>query len=147
MRVQTFYRCALWLPLLLPALTAFIVHGAGDIPATEPAHTLVELLLYSGIYGGLPYLVLAVFGTWWIDDRPEARIRRQALLAPLWMVAIWIPTAAIPAALARELDMFIGLVGLGTAVILALGYAYVALVFLMRRVLYSRMHDSAVPAQ
>jgi hypothetical protein len=29
MSVQTFYRLAVWLPLAIPALVAFIVHGLG----------------------------------------------------------------------------------------------------------------------
>jgi hypothetical protein len=66
MTVQTFYRCAVWLPLAIPALVATAVHAAGWSPSLSPVVKLVQLLLFSGVYGGLP---LAAWATWWIDGR------------------------------------------------------------------------------
>lgn len=137
MTVQTFYRCAVWLPLLVPALVAFAIHGFGLRPTYPPVQKLVQLLLMSLLYGGLPYLVLAAYATWWIDDHSESQIRRKAVSAPLWMAAAWLPLAAVLGILSGRPDTFLGLVGLGIAVIFPLGYAYVALVFILRELLYS----------
>lgn len=133
MTVQTFYRCAVWLPLAIPALVATAVHAAGWRPSLSPVVKLVQFLLMSGMYGGLPYAALAAWATWWIDRRPEPEIRRRALQAPLWMVAAWLPFTAAIGGLAGRVEIFLGLAGLGILVILPLGYAYVTLVFLLRR--------------
>lgn len=133
MSAQKFYRAAVWLPLLVPAVVAIPVHTLG-MPRSAPLlFKLVQVLLMSGIYGGIPYAALAAWGTWWIDRRPEAEIRRRALFAPFWMLAAWTVCAAVIGTLSRRFNIFAGLVGLGALVILTLGYAYVALVFLLRR--------------
>ena len=132
MRVPTFYRCAVWLPLLVPAGTAFVVHVLGLHPTFQPILKFVQLLLISGVYGGVPYLVLAVYASWWIDNRSERLIRRRALQAPLWMIALWTPVAAVVGILYGRLDTFAGLVGVGVLFIVPLGYAYVAVVLLLR---------------
>lgn len=136
MKVQTFYRCSVWLPLLVPAAVAAAIGGLGLRPGFQPAEKLVQLLLVSGIYGGLPYLAVAVYATWWIDGHSESQIRRRALLAPLWMCVAWMPIAALVGVLYGRIETFVGFAALGIAVILPLGYAYVALVFLLRQILY-----------
>jgi hypothetical protein len=133
MTVQTFYRCAVWLPLLVPALTAVGVHGLGARPTFGPTVKLVQMLLMSGVYGGLPYAMLAAWATYWIDERPESEIRRRALQAPFWMLGAWIPMAGLFGVLSGRFELFLGLAGLGAVVIFPLGYAYVALVFMLRR--------------
>src|SRR5688572_533550 len=133
MTVQTFYRCAVWLPLLVPGLVAVAVHAVGLRPSFPPLVKLVQLLLVSGMYGGLPYAVVAAGTTWWIDRRPEPQIRRRALQAPLWMLAAWLLFAASLGVVSGRVDTILGLAALGAVVILPLGYAYVALVFLLRR--------------
>lgn len=57
MTVQTFYRLAVWLPLLVPATVALAVHGLDLRAASTPIDKLSQLLLISGIYGGIPYVV------------------------------------------------------------------------------------------
>lgn len=133
MTVQTFYRGAVWLPLVVPALVAVGVHAAGVHPSSRPAAGVVQLLLVSGLYGGFPYAVMAAYGTWWIDRRPESQIRRRALRAPLWMLVAWLAFAAFLGIVSGRVQIFLGLAALGTVVIFPLGYAYVALVFLLRR--------------
>lgn len=116
-----------------PALVATAVHGAGWRPSLVPLAKLVQLLLVSGIYGGLPYAALAAWATWWIDGRSEPEIRLRALQAPLLMVLTWLAAAAAIGMIVRGADMFLGLAALGTLATLSLGYMYVALVFLLRR--------------
>lgn len=111
-------------------------------PTFSPLAELVGIIIVSGLYGGIPYLVLAVYATWWIDHRPEPVVRRRALQAPLWMIGLWIMAAAVVGVRSGKLDMFAVLVGLGAAAILVVGYAYVGLVFLLRALL-SRFLDVA----
>jgi hypothetical protein len=132
MTLHTFYRLALRLPLLVPATVALVVHGLDLSVASAPAGKLVQLLLVSGIYGGIPYALLAVWATFWLGDRTEASIRRMALLAPVFMVAVWLPFAAAIGLLYGRFDTFAGLAALGVVLIVPLGYAYVAAVFLLR---------------
>jgi len=130
--VQTFYRYAVWLPLIVPGVLTLAARGLGFRPSALP---LGEIIVLSGMYGGLPYAVIALWGTWWIDSRPERQIRRRALQAPLWMLIPWALFAAVIGVLARRIDAFAGLAGLGTVIIIPLGYAYVGVVFLLRSAL------------
>ena len=130
MTVRTFYRWSVLLPLIAPALIMIAKKGFGVRPSMLP---FGEVLLLSGIYGAMPYAIIALWGIWWIDSRPERQIRRRALQAPLWMLVAWIVCAAIIGALSRQVPVFLGLAGLGAVMILALGYAYVGAVLLLRR--------------
>lgn len=133
MTVQTFYRIAVWLPLVVPAIVAIGVHVLGFDPDGGPLVKIVQLLLMSGVYGGPVYLLVAAWATWWIDSRPEREIQRRALMAPLLMLAAWIALAVILSAIFGEVRMFAALAGLGAVMIVGLGYLYVALVFFLRR--------------
>jgi hypothetical protein len=135
MTVQTYYRCAVWLPLIVPALVAIAVQGLDLRPGLSPLTKPVQLLLISGLYGGMPYFLLAVYATWWIDGRAEAAIRRRALLAPLWMIGVWIPLAALIGILYGRSDAFLGFAGIGILFIVPLGYAYVVLTLTVRAVM------------
>lgn len=135
MTVRTFYRLAVWLPLLVPALVALVVQGLGLRGAGGAVDEGVQILLMSGIYGGIPYAALAAWASWWIGGQPESRIRRRALVAPFWMLGAWVTFALLTVLVHRDLRMAAGLAGLGAAVVLPLGYAYVVVVLLLRRLL------------
>lgn len=132
MKIHTYYRCAVWLPLLIPAATWCVMYFTDLRPSTSVAEKLVQIVVVSGVYGGLPYASLAAYATWWIDERPEGELRRRALAAPLWMVLLWLPVSAFVGVLYGRVETFVGFFWLGTVVILPLGYAHVALVFFLR---------------
>lgn len=132
MNIHAYYRSAVWLPLLVPAATAFVMSITGARPGGGASATLVQMIVYSGLYGGVPYALLAAYATWWIGDRPEREIRRKALAAPLWMVLLWLPVSLLVGFLYGRVETFAGLFWLGTAVILPLGYTYVCIVLLLR---------------
>ena len=134
MTVQGFYQLAIWLPLVVPGFLVLLIHVIGRRPAGEPWNQLTQLLLGSLVYGGIPYIIAAIAATIWIDRRSEPEIRRLALQSPLWVIALWIPLVAYVAIRARSLAMFGGLLALGSGAIVVLGYAYVAIVFALRRV-------------
>lgn len=135
MTISVFYRCAVWLPLLVPAAVAAIVHGLGLQPTIPVMKKLVQILLISGVYGGLPYALLAAYATWWIDHRPESQIRKRALVAPFWMIGAWVLFVFVLAIRSGNSEMVLGLLALGTAMIIPIGYAYVCLVLMTRRLL------------
>jgi hypothetical protein len=144
MTVQTFYRCAVWLPLFIPAAIVFVIHSADVRPASFAGTKLVQLFVVSGVYGGVPYALLAAYATWWIDKRPERELRLKALAAPLWMLLPWLGVSALVGTLYGQIETFVKFFSLGAAVILPLGYAYVGLVFLLRRLVCrqrSRTHS------
>jgi hypothetical protein len=133
MSVHRYYRLAVWLPLVIPGLVWAGARLFG-LPAFELLHDLAVTLLLSLLYGGVPYAVLAAWATWWIDCRDETEIRRQAFRAPLLMLAAFVPFAlTIGAAGGHALGGAMVLLLFGAPYILVLGYGYVGLVFLIRR--------------
>jgi hypothetical protein len=142
MTIHGFYRLVVWLPLVIPAIVALLVHGLHLAPS-GPLAMIVQLLLASLLYGGVPYAVVAGYATWWIGGRSEQEIRRRAWRAPFFMLGAWTVVAAIFGILARSPRLFVGLAGLGAAVIFVLGYSYVALVLLLRRLIYPALRSTA----
>lgn len=94
-RIQTYYRLTVWFPIILPAILAGTVHGLGLTTTVEPVDRIVFILLASLLYGGVPYGLLGIWATWRIDRRPESEIKRLMLQAPLLMIAMFVPIAAL----------------------------------------------------
>src|SRR5688500_16298114 len=134
MSVQAFYQLAIWLPLAVPSVALLLAAVTGTRPAGV-FDVPFELLTYSLVYGGIPYILVAIAATIWVDRRPEAAIRRLALRAPFWVLAAWAPLCAYVAIRAGSLPMLLGLLALGGGAIITLGYAYVALAFALRAML------------
>lgn len=143
MNASAFYRCAIWLPLLVPAVIATLAHVLEVQPTLPAIRKIVQVLLISGIYGGVPYAILAAYATWWIDNRPEHEIRRRALAAPLWMLGLWFLCATLVGLLSGRGEMFLGLLLLGTAAVLLLGYGYVGLVLMLRHLISGSIRNGA----
>jgi hypothetical protein len=131
--IYTFYRAAVWIPLVVPGLVALAVHGLGLRPGW-PFDKIVQILLASLVWGGIPYAALAVWGVFWIGGRPEAEIRRGALRTPLWMIVAFVPLPALVAVRSANPGMAAAVFVLGAFTILALGYVYVMLVLGVRTV-------------
>ena len=135
MTARTFYRLSLWIPIVLPLAVMLAVHGLDVRPTGAATAKFFQIMLISIVYGGIPYGLLAIWATWWIGPRSEPEIRRRALVAPLWLVGVWSLFAMVQSILSGKLEMFVGLVGLGTVFSLILGYGYVALVLALRAAL------------
>jgi hypothetical protein len=131
-RVHSFYRLALWLPIIVPAIVAGLVHGAGLMVHEGPLRTVVQILMMSLIYGGVPYALLAVWATWWIGHRPEADIKRLISRAPLLMGALYVPFAAFVGLAVGQPLMFLMVGVIGGIVSIPVGYGYVGFVMLVR---------------
>jgi hypothetical protein len=127
MTPHLYLKIAMWLPLMVPAVAAVAIHRFG-LPASDFSRQFAQILVASGIYGGLPYLLLVVYGTWWIDRRPEPELWRRAWRAPLLMLVLWIPVAAAVGWLYHSASTLLAFFVLGASFIIALGYCYVAFV-------------------
>ena len=98
----------------------------------------LETLAWSAIVGGPPYILLALWATWWIRGRPEPAIRRVMFLAPLLMVAAFAGACLIMGVTGDRMEIWIRIWGRGTSIIVPLGYGYVTLTLLLRRWLGAR---------
>ena len=131
-RIQSIYRLGIWLPLLLPTAVAIAIHGVGLYLPTSPASKIAQLLLASLLYGGLPYLAVAVWATWWTEGRSESEIRHLMFRAPLVFAAIFMIAASLVGLIVGQPTPFIAVGILGAIASVVLGYFYVLCVVLMR---------------
>jgi hypothetical protein len=136
--IHTIYRLGIWLPIAIPLITVGLVHGLGVRAERGPLQDLIEILLYSLVYGGVPYTALAVWGTWWVGGRSESQIRYVMMRAPFLMVAVFVPVAVLTGIAVGQPSSFVALAVLGAIAIIPLGYAYVGLVVLIRQLLGPR---------
>jgi hypothetical protein len=130
MSVQSVYRISIWLPIVIPAIL-FGIANVLRLPLADISLVL-EILVYSLIWGGLPYLPLAVWATFWVSGRPEWEIRRMMFRAPLLMVLLFASAALVFGLIANALKPLAAVALLGSVVIIPLGYAYVALAVWLR---------------
>ncbi len=82
MEYKTFVRRALLLPIVVPlaAGPALFVPGVEGTPAGD----LVALVVWSLLFGGIPYLVFLAAFHLWMREKPEARVRRGLRLSPVF---------------------------------------------------------------
>lgn len=129
MSVATFYRLCVWLPSVIPAVLIVVVNSLG---LRDAVGWVGELVAFSLFYGGVPYIVLALWATWWVGGRTEPEIRRLMFRAPLYMVGAFVPLALLIGLAVGAVGPWAGVAGLGAVVIVVLGYAYVGLTVLLR---------------
>jgi hypothetical protein len=135
MSIYTIYRACVWLPIFVPA-AVILVANTFDVRLSNGVAW--EVLAYSLLYGGLPYVVLATWATWWVGGRTEAEIRRLMFRAPLLMVAVFVPVSLAVGLVVGVFEPFAAVAALGAAVIVPLGYAYVGLTVVARHILGPR---------
>ena len=129
MSARTIYRVCIWLPIAIPIA---LIAAVNAFDWRHDVGTLGQLIAYSLVYGGLPYLGLAIWATWWVGQRPESQIRRLMFRAPLLMVAIFATLALVVGVAVGGLEQWAAVALLGGVVTLFLGYGYVALTVLLR---------------
>jgi amino acid transporter len=99
---------------------------------------ILIVIAFSGIVGGIPYLILTVALLIWMRDKELPSIRRAILLSPLMMIPIYAFCLGVYV-LIFERDpslgeYFIGLFFYG-AFIPIFGYAYVGVAFGLEKLL------------
>lgn len=129
MSIKSYYRWALALPLLLPALASPLMM-ADRLPDLLAA--LVMYLFWSMLVGGIPYLLFAVAFLLWMRRAPEHRVRTAVLLSPLLYTSVLLVYLAafllVDGAIGNSLDAL----GMFAAFGVSFGYWYVALAELGR---------------
>lgn len=99
-------KCSLALPLIASSVAALILHYVperiwGKVPEFIVGIIgFVTLTLFgSGIFGGVPYLILCAGILWWTRKRSLNHLKITLWLSPLLMIPIfftyWLITAAI----------------------------------------------------
>ena len=136
MTVRTFYRLSLTLPVLVPAALIAALFVAPTLVlwlgnSTSPM--ALGVLTYSLIYGGAPYVALALWAAWSFGEKTEAQIRRLILTLPLLMEGVAVACFATVAAANGVLGRADTLLTVGFVASIVLGYAYVAIVSVIRR--------------
>jgi hypothetical protein len=124
-----FYRWCIWGPVLIPGALILVVNlfGLRDLVGVAG-----EVLAYSLLYGGIPYIALAIWATGWVGGRSESEIRRLMFRAPLLMLAAFVPLALLIGLVVGAPGPFAGVAVLGGAIIILLGYSYVGLAVILR---------------
>jgi hypothetical protein len=129
-RVTLVYRVGIWLPVLVPA-GVVAPRELLDVILVPPK--VFQMLAISLLYGGLPYAGLALWASWWIGGRTERDVKHLALRAPLLFAVVFAILAAAAGLLVGQPIPFLAVAILGAAFAVGLGYAYVALVLVIRR--------------
>jgi hypothetical protein len=125
-------KLSLALPLMAPALLALLLFV--NFPFPEWLRPFVELIVYSGLVGGIPYAVLVALLFWWGHRKSDTQFRRALILSPILMLPLFFmfivtvglivgfhDDAAEVAVVLKELLLYVSF-------ILGFGYSYVVLV-------------------
>jgi hypothetical protein len=135
MKESRFYKLSLVLPLAIPALLAPLF--LFDSPLPEWLQWLVIFITFSGVIGGIPYIVLVGLLFWWARGKSDTQFRRALMQLPILMLPVFDvlallgllierwqrPESALPAS-----DVLMVLLGFAPS-ILGFGYCFVLLVF------------------
>lgn len=81
----TFYRIAVWLPFLLPALVVIDMHVLQWRWSLSVLGPLVQFPLGMFLYGGPAYVPLALGASFWLRGKSRDEIHRMAIRAP-WLM-------------------------------------------------------------
>jgi hypothetical protein len=134
--LKSYYRRAVWLPIVAPLPMSAVLIGLSDtgLPADGLFGFVGFVLLWSLILGGVPYLLFLIFFLAWMNEATEAQVRREVLRAPLRFASVMC-TILFPFALSDGGGQGYALMWWMGAACLAVGYAYVGLAELVRKLL------------
>ena len=105
----------------------------------------LESIAGSGLFGGLPYLALALWARRWMRGRSEREIQRLMLVAPVLMTSTFAVFCLAMGLFSARMSIWLRIAWEFSPLILILGYAYVALTVLLRATLVKR-HGGIAPA-
>ncbi|HEU4881576.1 MAG TPA: hypothetical protein VFT45_05005 [Longimicrobium sp.] len=133
MSIRSYYRWALVLPLLVPAL----VSPLGMLNPQPPGFTtmLTYLLFMSVLIGGVPYVLFAIGFLLWMRGASDARIRRGILLSPLVYTGVMLLCLTLFLLIDGTFSNSSDSMGMFVGFALLFGYGYVALAELGRLLL------------
>jgi hypothetical protein len=152
MKESRFFRLSLLLPLALPALLAPLMFVDSYLPKWMAAAAI--FMIYSGLLGGIPYLVLVGLLFWWARKKSDIQFKRALVFLPIFMVPTFslilglslLVEASLRPAYALSVSQWFVMSLVLVPFILGFGYFYVLLVFGMAWVLRRRGMLVTVPA-
>ena len=131
MNIIRAYKLSLLLPIIVPMLFApafFFIRSLGESGAMA-----LMTILFSMVYGGIPYLILVGILLFWMRGKNEKQIRRALLSSPLLMLVILQVCAGLWIAFVSEatpkINQFVGLLIVLSPFVLLFGYIYVGIAF------------------
>ena len=131
MRVNTFYRCLLALPLVVPLVLLSLARSS---PALDWVERVAIVSVMALVMGGIAYFVLAAILLIWMRRRTEADIRVAMFLSPLLMVLLLGGETVVANVVGGYLPFSRNVLytwRLLSAYALALGYGYVVLAVIL----------------
>ena len=120
----TFYRIALWLPVVLPSLIVLDVH-VGSRWSESLVGPLVQLPLMMFVFGVPTYAPLAIWATFWLRGKTRRQVHHMAIRAPWLMVPLFLLLSLYLLLRSGDLVMPAAFFVLGSAVSVVLGYSVV----------------------
>ncbi len=130
MTSKRLFQYSLALPLIPPFLVLPLWFVRESI--NETSALIFMIIGFSGIVGGLPYLILAATLLLWMRDKDLAAIKRALLLSPLLMLPIFAVCLGMYIVLFERhpsLNEYVVGLCLYGAFVLIFGYFYVGLAF------------------
>lgn len=88
MDVNKLYKISLSFPLIVPILFTPLFFIFNRL-MNETVAIVFLTIIYSGLVGGIPYLIIAIILFRWMNDKSEMQIRKALLLSPLFMIALF----------------------------------------------------------
>lgn len=86
--LRNIYRFLLPLPLVIPGLV-YLVSISFENSKFNDIYSIGLITIFSGLIGGIPYLIIATSILIWSRKKSEAQIRKALLLSPLGMVVLF----------------------------------------------------------
>ena len=80
-------KSSLALPILVPALLAHLI--ALDLGFPQRLLVLVLFIVYSGLIGGIPYVVLVALILGWVRGKSDTQFKRALVLSPILMLPVF----------------------------------------------------------
>jgi len=138
------YKLSLALPIILPVIAALPLVFVND-NSPEPFGFLSGIMaatIFSGLVGGVPYLMLVGLLLWRMHRKTERQIRRLLILSPILLLPIFLihitVFSLVTSGVQATLESFGEVLMFYVPYVLGFGYFYVALVFgtvfLLRRI-------------
>ena len=147
MTLQNYYRWALLLPLVVPAVFSLLAL-VPEPRVPQAVGALLMFLFYSLLIGGIPYVLFALGFLVWSRGRDARSVRKAIYVSPLTYAGVL--SACVLGYAAWDGDLTHQGAG-GTLILLGscafvFGYAYVALAELLRVWLGARVADGDLVA-
>jgi hypothetical protein len=131
MKESKAHKLSLALPLMVPVFLTLLL--SLDLRLPEWLTRFAVLTIYSGLVGGIPYLVLVALLLWWGHAKSDTQFKRALALSPILMLPFFLLFLLLIGLILGgndrfEVTEFVRTMILYFSFILGFGYSYVLLV-------------------